>query len=336
MNPRPSAPKADALPPELHPVKVVILLTVTRFFCNKMKMLVLGGATATGKSELACCVAQRLGGEIISADSMSVYRGMDIGTAKPLECMRKVKHHLIDILNPGEVFDAKLFEEEALKAIGHIVEKGKVPIIVGGTYLYIQALLYGIEDTPKPNWRLREKLYSVAKRKGKAYLHTKLLKVDPPYASKIHPNDTRRVVRALEVFIETGKPFSFFHRWDKPKHKYIAFHITRDWDSLSKRIEKRVRKMVEEGLLEEVKRLLDKRFEEFLTSSQAIGYKELIPYFRGEKSLEQAVEDIVKNTKAYAKRQIRWFRKQGWREINLDKLSLEDACSIIVDDFKGV
>ncbi len=299
------------------------------------KILIIGGATATGKSDLACCVAKRLGGEIVSADSMAVYRGMSIGTAKPVDCMREVKHHLIDILEPGDYFDAKMFEEKALEAIEEIRKRSKLPMVVGGTYLYLQALIYGIEDTPPPNWSLRKRLYSVASEKGKEYLYRKLVVVDPKYASKIHPNDVRRIVRALEVFIETGRPFSSFHRWGRPKIEFEGFHVVRSWESLSRRIELRVRKMVEEGLLEEVRELIDMGFEKFLTSSQAIGYKELVPYLRGEKSLEECVEEIVKNTKAYAKRQIRWFRKQGWREIDLDRLTLEEACEEVVRVFSG-
>lgn len=294
------------------------------------ELLVIGGPTASGKSEIACRIAKEIDGEIISADSMAVYRGMDIGTAKPKECMSVVRHHLIDVADPGEYFDAKLFEKLALRAIEGVKSQGKVPIVVGGTYLYLQALLYGIEDTPEPNWSLRKRLYELAEKKEGTWLYGKLKAVDPVYARKIHPRDIRRVVRALEVFIETGKPFSSYHRWGEPRLKFKGFYITRDWESLSERIEKRVNKMVERGLVKEVEKLMKRGFESFLTSSQAIGYKELIPYLKGEISLEDAVQQIVKNTKEYAKRQIRWFRKQGWEEINLDRLSEEEACTRIL------
>ncbi len=297
------------------------------------ELLIIGGPTAVGKSEVACCVAKRLGGEIVSADSMAVYRGMDVGTAKPWECMKEVRHYLVDVVDPGEYFDAKIFERKALRAVEEIRSKGKVPIVVGGTYLYIQALLFGIEETPEPNRSLRERLYRIAEKKGRAYLYGKLKVVDPEYAAKIHENDVRRVVRALEVFIETGRPFSSFHRWERPRFNFLGFFLSRSWESLSKRIELRVRRMIESGLVEEVKELLDKGFEHFLTSSQAIGYKELIPYLKGEESLEEAIEKIVRNTKEYAKRQMRWFRKQGWKEIDLDEISEEEACDLIVRSY---
>jgi len=294
------------------------------------KLLIIGGPTAVGKSEVACCVAKRLGGEVVSADSMAVYRGMDVGTAKPWECLREVRHHLIDVVGPGEYFDAKIFADLATKAVEEIKGKGKVPVVVGGTYLYLQALLFGIEETPEPNRKLRERLYRIAEEKGKKYLYGKLKVVDPRYAEKVHENDLRRVVRALEVFVETWRPFSSFHRWGSPRFKFVGFFLSRSWENLSKRIELRVRRMVEEGLVEEVRRLVEGGFEGFLTSSQAIGYKELVPYLKGEESLERAVERIIRNTKEYAKRQLRWFRRQGWEEIDLDRVSEEEACAYVV------
>ncbi len=299
------------------------------------RLLIIGGPTAVGKSRVACCVAKRLGGEIVSADSMAVYRGMDVGTAKPKECMGEVRHHLIDVVDPGEYFDAKIFENLALRAVGDIQSRGKVPLVVGGTYLYIQALLFGIEETPEPNRALREKLYGVAERRGKDFLYDKLRVVDPEYSRKIHRNDLRRIVRALEVFIETGRPFSSFHRWERPRFEFTGFFLSRSWENLSRRIQLRVRKMLEEELVEEVRRLIERGFESFLTASQAIGYKELIPYIKGEMDLKEAVERIIRNTKDYARRQMRWFRRQGWREINLDEVSEEEACDIIVRDYRG-
>ena len=297
------------------------------------ELIIVGGATATGKSELACCLAKLVGGEIISADSMAIYRDMDIGTAKPLDCMREVRHHLIDVVDPGYIFDAKMFEERAMEVIDSLKSKGIVPIVAGGTYLYIQALLFGIDRTPEPNWSLRRKLYSLAERRGKSFLYERLRVIDPCYASKIHRNDLRRVVRALEVFIETGRAFSSFHRWNLPRYDYMGVHVIRDYESLSERIEKRVQLMIEKGLLEEVKSLVEKGFESFLTSSQAIGYKELVEYLKGDISLEEAIRLIIKHTKDYAKRQMRWFRKQGWIEVNLDKEDTEYACGRLAKHF---
>ncbi|MFN3813698.1 MAG: tRNA (adenosine(37)-N6)-dimethylallyltransferase MiaA [Aquificaceae bacterium] len=291
-------------------------------------MIVLGGATASGKSEIACELARRLNAEIISADSMSVYKHMDIGTAKPMECIGKVKHHLIDIVNPGEYFDAKIFESLALKAVQDIKGRGKLPIVCGGTYLYIQALLYGIEETPKPDWNLRKRLYTVIEKKGSEHLYSKLRLVDPQYARKIHPKDERRIVRALEVFIQSGRAFSSFHSWEKPRFDFRGFYIRWEWSSLSKRIEERVLHMFERGLVKEVENLLG--FESFLTSSQAIGYKEVVPYLKGFITLEEAISSVMKNTKEYAKRQIRWFRRQGWTQVDAEKLGVEGSIEFIL------
>ncbi len=288
-------------------------------------LIVIGGPTGSGKSEVCCLLAERIGGEIISADSMCVYRHMDIGTAKPLECMGKVKHYLVDIVEPGEPFDAKLFEEFALKAVREISSKGKVPIVCGGTYLYIQALLYGIEETPPPDWKLRKRLYEIADKKGSEYLYSRLRSVDPQYAQKISPKDTRRIVRALEVFINTGKPFSSFHRWSKPRFDFVGFYLRWSWERLSERLEERTKKMLEMGLMDEIEKLMKMGFENFLTSPQAIGYKEFIPCIKGEKPLQECLTEMVKNTKEYAKRQIRWFRKQGWHEVDIEKLGIEGA-----------
>ena len=295
-----------------------------------MKTLIIGGPTAVGKSEIACEVAKRLGGEIISADSMAVYKHMDIGTAKPLECMKQVPHHLIDVVEPGGYFDAKIFEEKAGELIRDIKERGKVPIVVGGTYLYIQALIYGIDDTPKPDWNLRNKLYKIAEKRGREYLYKKLKVVDRAYAEKIHPNDLRRTVRALEVFINSGRPFSSFHSWGKPKIDFVGIYLRRNIKSLYKRIEERIMDMVRRGLLDEVKKLLEMGYENFLTSGQAIDYKEFIPCAKGEKPLEECIREAVKNTKEQAKRQIRWFRKQNWEEIDLDLLTKEEAVRRII------
>lgn len=293
-------------------------------------LIVIGGATGSGKSDVCCLLAKEIEGEIISADSMCVYKGMDIGTAKPKECMKEIKHHLIDILEVGEVFDAKLFEELSLRAIKDIEGRGKIPILCGGTYLYIQALLYGIGETPLPDWKLREKLYKIAQDKGSEYLYKKLKAIDPTYAHKISSKDTRRIVRALEVFINSGRPFSSFHRWEKPRIPFRGFYLKWSWEALSRRIEERVYNMVEKGLLKEVEDLLKRGFERFLTSSQAIGYKEFIPYFKGERSFEECLEKMIKNTKEYAKRQIRWFRKQGWEEIEMESLGVKEAVKRIV------
>ena len=298
-------------------------------------LIVIGGPTAGGKSQIAADLALRIGGEIISADSMCLYRDMDIGTAKPLEEMNRVPHHLIDVFEPGERVDAKVYERLAMEKIEEISSQGKVPLLVGGSYLYIQAVLLGIEETPPPDWVLRKRLYRIAETKGGEFLYRKLMAVDPLYAEKIHPHDLRRIVRALEVFLLTGKRFSDFHRWSEPRYRYTGFYLKRDWECLSARIEERVRKMVREGLLEEVRRLYEKGLEGFLTSSQAIGYKEMIPFIKDQKPLEECLEEVIRNTKEYAKRQIRWFRRQGWIEIDLDRLTGEQAVEEMVRVLEG-
>ncbi len=292
--------------------------------------IVIYAPTASGKSEFSVCLALRIGGEIISCDSMSVYRDMNIGTAKPLEFLNIVKHHLIDILEPGEYYDAKLFTEQADECLYSVKERGRFPIIVGGTYLYLQALLYGLAETPEPNRSLREKLYRLAALKGGAFLYDKLRVIDRKYAEKIHPNDVRRVVRALEVFMESGKPFSSFHNWGKPRLKYEGFYLRWSWEALSERIERRVELMFKYGLVEEVRGLLERGFKGFLTSAQAIGYKEIVPYLEGKVSLEEAKAQVVRNTKRYAKRQIRWAKGKNLVEVDMEKLGLSGGIEFVM------
>ncbi len=162
-------------------------------------------------------------------------------------------------------------------------------------------------------------------KKGSAYLHQKLKAVDPQYAQKISSKDTRRIVRALEVFINSGRPFSSFHNWNSPRFEFVGFYLSWSWEELSKRIEERARRMLQRGLLEELEKLMQMGFENFLTSSQAIGYKEFVPCVKGQKHVEECLTEMAKNTKDYAKRQIRWFRKQGWHEIDMEKLGVEGA-----------
>ena len=282
-------------------------------------LIVIGGPTAVGKSEVGAELALRIGGEVISADSMCLYRGMDIGTAKPVAQMKRVPHHLLDVFEPGERVDAKIYEALAESKIREVLSRGRLPILVGGSYLYIQAVLFGIEETPPPDRSLREKLYGIARKRGKEFLYRKLSAIDPMYAEKVHPNDLRRIVRALEVFLLSGRRFSSFHRWSDARYRYTGFYLKRSWESLSKRIVARVVRMLERGLVEEVRALYERGLEGFLTSSQAIGYKELVPYIKGKRSLEECLHEVIRNTKEYAKRQIRWFRRQGWTEIDLEK-----------------
>ncbi|HIE58520.1 MAG TPA: tRNA (adenosine(37)-N6)-dimethylallyltransferase MiaA, partial [Hydrogenothermaceae bacterium] len=258
------------------------------------KIIAITGTTATGKTEISIKLAETLNGEIISADSMMVYKYMDIGTAKPsLEERQGIPHYVIDVVYPNENFSVQDFLNIANKKIREIQSKGKTPIVVGGTWLYIQALLYGLSKAPPADIKIREELY----KESKETLYKKLLEVDPVYAKKIHINDKKRTVRALEVYYLTGKPFSSFHSWNKPLYDFIGFVFSREKHQIMERIEKRVEKMFELGLVDEVKFLIEKGFKNSLTAMQAIGYKEIIPYIEGKISLEESKKQIIKNTK---------------------------------------
>ncbi len=285
-------------------------------------VILIGGPTASGKTEIAHELAKLLNTEIISADSMSVYKFMNIGTAKPsFEKRREIRYHMIDIVLPNEYFDTYMYVERALKLINEIKASDKIPIVVGGTYLYIQALLYGIPQTSEPDFTLRKKLEDIANKKGLDFLYQKLKTIDKTYAQKIGSRDKRRIIRALEVFINTGRAFSSFHQWKSPKLSVLGFYTNLTQEELSKNIEKRTIYMIEQGLEVECINLLCLGYENAMTSSQAIGYKEMIPYIKGKITLEEAVKNIIKNTKEYASRQRRWFQKTSFIPIR----SLEDV-----------
>ena len=293
-------------------------------------MIIIAGATATGKTELGIKLAKLLDGEVISADSMMVYKYMDIGTAKPsIEEREGIEHHVIDLILPSQSYCVKDYIEDFDKAVKKIKEKGKIPIVVGGTWLYIQGALYGLSDAPESDWKLREKLYSL----NNLELYQELQKVDPQYANKIHVNDKRRIVRALEVYYLTKKPFSFFlnqHNFKSKRYNFLGFILERDRQELMDRIELRVEKMFEKGLVEEVKKLVDMGFKDSLTSMQAIGYKEVLPYLDKKISLEDAKKCIIENTKDFAKRQIRTFRnKTDFEKIDASKFEVNEILDYI-------
>jgi tRNA dimethylallyltransferase len=300
-------------------------------------LIVIGGPTGVGKTDLSLKLAEELDGEIISADSMAVYRGMDIGTAKPSPAERaRIKHYLIDVADPGETFSIKRFIDLADEAVKEIWQRGKVPIVVGGTYMYIHPFLYGLAETPPGDWKIREELYKRAEREGKEKLWEELLKIDPQYAEKIHPNDLRRIVRALEVFLLTGKPYSSFHgNWDRPRYPYLGVFLFREWNEQFGRIRNRVWDMIRDGLLGEIKTLLQRGFKEAITSPQAIDYKEFLPYFEGQKTLLECIYDTVRHTKEQAKRQLRWFKRyDDWLRINLSEVSNDEAVRLIKEEYE--
>ena len=278
-------------------------------------LVILTGPTAVGKTELSIKLAKAINGEIISADSMQVYKYMDIGTAKiKPEEMGGVAHYLIDEFFPEEEFNVVKFKETALRYMNQIYEKGKIPIIVGGTGFYIQALLYDIDfSETEEDTSYRTSLEQLAVEKGSEYLHQMLSEVDPQAATAIHPNNSKRVIRALEYYKLTGKKISEHNEEQKEKtspYNGAYFVLTNDREVLYERINKRVDYMMEQGLLTEVESLYKKGYSRELVSMQGLGYKELLAYLEGECSLEDAVYTLKRDTRHFAKRQITWFKRE--------------------------
>lgn len=278
------------------------------------EVIVIAGPTASGKTSLSIELAKLLDGEIISADSMQVYKYMDVGTAKPsIEEMQGIRHYLIDELLPDEEFNVVKFKELAEKYIEVILERGKQPIIVGGTGLYISSLINNINfSETKSDWELREQLGREAEENGPVYIHDKLRLVDPVSAANIHPNNVKRVIRALEVYYQTQRPMSYHNEKSReipPKYKFVLLGLTMDREKLYDRINKRVDIMLENGLIEEVGRLVEMGYADSITSMQGIGYKEILSHLRNEISLEEAVETVKRESRRYAKRQITWFKR---------------------------
>ena len=283
----------------------------------KNKIIVIVGPTAVGKTAFSIELAKRFKGEVISGDSMQIYKGLDIGTAKATpEEIDGIPHHLIDIKEVDESYSVSDFQKDASKKIDEITASGKVPIIVGGTGLYIESLLYPVSHSgeSEPNFELRNELEEYAKENGNQILWGRLNKIDPEAAEKIHPNNIRRVIRALEVYYETGQLFSSFQNERRKKDSiYDAYIICLNTDRslLYERINKRVDIMVEEGLLEEAQDLWKKLGPEPKDqSTKGIGYQELFSYFNDESNLEEAVAKIKQNSRRYAKRQLTWFRNR--------------------------
>jgi len=281
----------------------------------KKPLIILTGPTAVGKTELSIKLAKAVEGEIISADSMQVYKHMDIGTAKikPSD-MQGVTHYLIDELEPEEDFNVVRFQEYALKYMEDIYKRGKLPILVGGTGFYIQAVLNGIDfKEAKEDNAYRDSLLIQAAEKGADYLHDQLKKVDPEAAKAIHPNNVKRVIRALEYHNQTGDLISAHNEEQKQKdspYNFCYFVLNRDRKVLYDGINKRVDLMVEEGLVDEVKSLLEKGCTGNMVSMQGLGYKEIISYINGSCSLSEAINSIKQETRHFAKRQITWFKRE--------------------------
>ena len=283
---------------------------------KKRPLIVLTGPTAVGKTALSVKLAKAVNGEIISADSMQVYKGMDIGSAKiSKEEMKGIPHHLIDVLDPSEEFNIVKFKELALKAMEEIYAKGKIPIIAGGTGFYIQSVLYDIAFENNEDERTyRNELENIAKEPdGTLKLFQMLKECDPKSAEIIHQNNVKRVIRALEFFKETGLTISEHNEEQKQNespYNFCYFVLNDDRDKLYENIEKRVDIMLENGLLDEVKTLHEKGYTKDMVSMQGLGYKEILEYFNGEISLERAVYLIKRDTRHFAKRQLTWFRRE--------------------------
>lgn len=281
---------------------------------EKIKIIVIVGPTASGKSRLAMELAERFNGEIVSADSMQVYRHMDIGTAKPAKEQReKIPHHMMDVADPDEEFTAARYREEASIAINDIHKRGKNIFVAGGTGLYIRALTKGLFNGPGADMRIRGELAMLGGSQGTWRLYERLKQVDPEAASKIHPNNTARIVRAMEVYCLTNKPISAFqkeHGFSEEPYDALKIGLSVDRKFLYKCIEDRVDNMIKAGLPEEVGRLMSMGYSPDIKAMCGLGYKEIAMYIQNQCSLEDAVSEIKKNTRRYAKRQMTWFKKE--------------------------
>lgn len=282
---------------------------------NKRPLVILTGPTAVGKTAASIGLAKAIGGEIISADSMQVYREMDIGSAKirPEE-MDGVPHHLVDVLDPSEDFNVVLFQQMAKEAMEGIYQRGHIPIVVGGTGFYIQALLYDIDFTENnADTAYREELEALARTQGAEYLHEMLEKVDPESAEQIHFHNVKRVIRALEYYEQTGEKISAHNEAERAKispYHFFYYVLNTDRTVLYERIEKRIDEMMEEGLVEEVRQLQAMGCRRDSVAMQGLGYKEILAYLNGEMSLETAVNILKRDTRHFAKRQLTWFRRE--------------------------
>lgn len=275
------------------------------------KVIILLGPTGSGKTAVSILLAKALGTEIISADSMQIYRHMNIGTAKPSVAeLQEIKHHLINVLSPSESFSAGMFKDMAAKIINDLHGRGMIPIVAGGTGLYIKALTRGLFEGPSADWQLREQLADEEKLHGRGYLYERLRKIDPEAAGKINPQDTRRIIRAIEVSIKEKKSISELQRSGTAAgaYEFIKIGLLIERKELYRIIEQRVDRMMHEGLVQETEELL--KMNPHKIPLQSLGYKEMSLYLSGLMSIEDAVRLLKKRTKMYAKRQFTWFRKE--------------------------
>lgn len=305
---------------------------------DRKKLVILTGPTAVGKTRLSVKLAKEIGGEIISADSMQVYRYMDIGSAKiTKEEMEGIPHYLVDILDPKENFNVFLFQKLAKKAMEQIYENGHIPILVGGTGFYIQSVLYDIDfEENEGDSAYRKELEALSVEKGAAYLHDMLKKVDARSAEQIHKNNVKRVIRALEYFHQTGTPISGHNDMERAKespYDFCYFVLNDRRELLYERIEKRVDQMLSHGLVEEVQKLKEMGCSMEHISMQGLGYKEILGYLDGQYDLERAVYLIKRDTRHFAKRQLTWFNRER-DVIFIDKEAFDRQDEKILDYMK--
>ena len=309
----------------------------------KRPLIILAGPTAVGKTAISIRLAKAIGAEIISADSMQVYRHMDIGSAKiRQEEMEGVPHYLIDVLEPEEEFNVVRFQQMAKAAAEEICAKGKIPLVAGGTGFYIQALLYDIDFTENDgDTSYRRSLEKAAEEKGGEYLHAMLREADPKAAEEIHPHNIKRMIRALEFHHQTGGKISEHNEAEREKrspYDYAYFVLTDDRSRLYERIDRRVDKMMEEGLLDEVRYLKERGVKRESTAMQGLGYKELYAYLDGECTLEEAVRIIKRDTRHFAKRQLTWFKRERdiiWADKSVIGQSDDDVVDFMRKELKN-
>ena len=307
----------------------------------KRPMIVLTGPTAVGKTALSIQLAKAVNGEIISADSMQVYRHMDIGSAKVTpEEMDGVRHHLIDVLDPEEEFNVARFQAMAKEALEGIYERGHIPIIAGGTGFYIQALLYDIDfKENEDDSTIRQELERIGREQGSEYLHQMLAEIDPESASLIHANNRKRVIRAIEYYRMTGQRISEHNKEEREKESPYDFYyyvLTCDRSLLYERIDRRVDQMMEAGLVDEVKHLKELGCHRGMVSMQGLGYKEILDHLDGRCSLEEAVYIIKRETRHFAKRQLTWFKRERdvrWLDFNVFDQDRRKVLDYILKDF---
>ncbi len=299
------------------------------------KIIVLVGPTAVGKTYVSVELAKKLNTEILSADSMQIYKEMNIGTAKVTEDEKQgVKHHMIDIINPDETFSVSDFKSMAENIIDNILLDNKIPIIVGGSGLYVNSLIYNLDfGKAKSDTKIRDYYTSLYNEHGEDFLYEMLKKIDPESAEKIHKNNVKRVIRALEVFEISGEKFSELNtdiRKYSEKYDCILIGLNMDRKILYDRINKRVDKMVSDGLIEEVESLVNKGYNKNLVSMQGIGYKEIIDYIEGKTNLEEAIDILKRNTRRFAKRQFTWFLRDP--QVNWFDVETPDKIDLVINN----